>query len=155
MIIDRLEHARMYRPLAVDIARALDYLQQTDLRALADGRYELDGDRLFAMVQRYRPKPVAEATWEAHRQYIDVQYILDGRERMGYTYLRGDLRVRQLYDAQKDVIFFDAAGDMLDVPAGSFVIFTPHDVHAPGLTTEPAVSVQQVVKIVVKCRVRE
>ena len=153
MIIDRLEHARMYRALAVEIARALDYLQQTDLRALADGRHELDGDRLFAIVQRYRPKPAAEAVWEAHRKYIDVQYIVDGAERMGYTYLRSGLVVRQPYDAQKDYAFYDATGDLLEVPAGSFVIFAPHDVHAPGLTTDPPETSKQVCKVVVKCRV--
>lgn len=155
MILDRLEHAAMYRTLAVDIARALDYLQATDLRSLADGRHALDGDRLFAIVQRYRPKPAAEATWEAHRQYIDVQYVVEGTERMGYTYLRSDLAVRQPYDVQKDIVFYDAAGDLLAVPAGSFVIFTPHDIHAPGLTTDPPERVKEVLKVVVKCRVRE
>jgi biofilm protein TabA len=153
MILDRLEHARMYRALAVDIARALDYLQQTDLRALADGRHELDGDRLFAMVQRYRPKPAGEAVWEAHRKYIDVQYIVEGCERMGYTYLRNELAVRQAYDPQKDFAFYDATGDLMEVPAGSFVIFWPHDVHAPGLTTDPPERSPQVCKVVVKCRI--
>ena len=43
----------------------------------------------------------------------------------------------------------------MEVPAGSFVIFTPHDIHAPGLTTDPPESVKQVCKVVVKCRVGE
>ncbi len=155
MILDRLEHAAMYRTLAVDIARALDYLRATDLRSLPDGRQVLDGDRLYAIVQRYRPRPASEAQWEAHRQYIDVQYVVEGVERMGYTYLRSDLPVRQPYDAEKDIVFYDAAGDLLEVPAGSFAIFTPHDLHAPGLTTDPGESVQPVLKVVVKCRVRQ
>ena len=154
MILDRLEHARLYRPLAVDIARALDYLQQTNLRELADGRYALDGERLFAIVQRYPPKPAAEAKWEAHRKYIDVQYVVEGREWMGYTYLHDELPVSEPYDAQKDLIFFDAKGTLLEVPAGSFVIFTPHDIHAPGLTTEPPETASPVYKVVVKCLVR-
>jgi len=155
MILDRLEHARMYRSVAVDIARALDYLQETNLRKLANGRHTLDGERLFAIVQRYRPKPAAEARWEAHRKYIDVQYIVDGCERMGYTYLRNELVVETPYDAQKDIIFYQAQGDLLEVPAGSFVIFTPHDVHAPGLTTERPAATREVCKVVVKCRVSE
>ena len=145
----------MYRTLGVDIARALDYLQQTDLRGLADGRYDLDGDRLYAMVQRYKPKPVSEAKWEAHRKYIDVQYVVDGLERMGYTYLRDALKVLEPYDAQKEASFFEAQGDFVAVPAGSFIIFAPHDVHAPGLTTESPESVREVCKIVVKCRIGE
>jgi YhcH/YjgK/YiaL family protein len=154
MILDRLEHARLYRPLGVEIARALDYLQQTKLGDLADGRYPLDGDRLFAIVQRYKPKPAADALWEAHRKYIDVQYVVSGCEWMGYTYLRDELPVRQPYDAEKDLIFFQASGVLLEVPAGSFVIFTPHDIHAPGLTSAPADATEPVCKVVVKCLVR-
>ena len=48
--------------------------------------------------------------WEAHRKYIDVQYIVDGSERMGYTYLRSELVVREPYDPQKDFAFYEAAG---------------------------------------------
>jgi YhcH/YjgK/YiaL family protein len=155
MIIDRLEHAHLYRPLGVEIARALDYLRQTALQNLDDGRYELDGDRLFAIVQRYRPRPIDQAKWEAHRRYIDVQYIVTGRERMGYSTLRDDTPVSQPYDAQKDLVFYDTTGDLLEVPAGSFTIFMPHDIHAPGLTDEPAEKVGELCKVVVKCRVAE
>lgn len=153
MILDRLEHACMYRPLSVEIARALDYLQQTDLAALADGRYELDGERLFAIVQRYRPKPVAEAMWEAHRRYVDVQYIVSGCERMGIAFLRSDLPVQQPYDPHKDIIFFETTGDLITVPAGSFTIFTPHDIHAPSLAPAAGEPDAPVCKVVVKCSV--
>jgi YhcH/YjgK/YiaL family protein len=155
MILDRLEHARMYRALDADIARAFDYLQQTNFRDVTDGRYELDGDRLFALVLRYRPKPLDQAMWEAHRRYIDIQYVVEGSERMGYTCLRGDLPVRQPYDPKKDIIFFDADGDWIEVPAGSFAIFAPHDVHAPGLATDRPEASAEVCKVVVKCLLRE
>lgn len=155
MILDRLEHACMYRAMDADIARALDYLQQTDFRDVTDGRYELDGDRLFALVLRYQPKPLDQAMWEAHRRYIDIQYVVEGSERMGYTWLRSDLPVRQPYDPQKDIMFFDADGDWIEVSAGSFAIFAPHDVHAPGLATDRPAASAQVCKVVVKCQLRE
>jgi biofilm protein TabA len=155
MILDRLEHAHLYRPLGVEIARALDYLRQTDLCKLADGRYELDGDRLFALVQRYRPKAASEALWEAHRRYVDVQYVAAGRERMGYTLLRSDLAVSRPYDPERDIIFYDTDGDLVEVPEGSFAVFMPHDIHAPGLTLEPPETVKEVCKVVVKCRVAD
>ena len=153
MILDRLEHADFYRPLGERIAAALDYLRQTRFEDLADGRHELDGDRLVAIVQRYRPKPVAEARWEAHRHYIDVQYVAEGCERIGFTLLRHDLPVREPYDPHKDVVFFDATGDLLAVSAGSFAIFTPHDVHAPSLLADSSEATRQVCKVVVKCRI--
>ncbi len=113
MILDRLENAALYRSLGAEIALALDYLGGTDFSQTPEGRYELDGDRVFALVQRYRPKPPAEARWEAHRQYVDVQYVAEGLERMGYAPLADGLPVQRVYDSQKDVVFFEVQGDFL------------------------------------------
>ena len=165
MIVDHIEHAALYYSLGPRIAAALTYLAQTDFSLLPDGRCELDGDRLFAIVQRYRTKPAADARWEAHRQYVDVQYVAAGVERMGWAALYDGMTLAVPYDPVKDVVFFDAAGQFFDVPAGRFVIFAPHDVHAPGLRPEggslgPSArqaetgrSIDEIVKVVVKCRV--
>jgi biofilm protein TabA len=151
MILDRLEHAPLYSGLGPHLAAALKYLAQTDFAPLPDGRYELDGDRLYAIVQRYRTKPVAEARWEAHRRYVDVQHVVAGVERMGWTALRDGWKAAVPYDPAKDVLFFDAQGQFFDVPAGHFVIFAPRDVHAPGLQADG--DIDDVLKVVVKCRV--
>ncbi len=154
MILDRLDNASMYRSLGPEIAAALDYLRQADFSEVPDGRHELDGERLFVIVQQYQTKPVAEAMWEAHRQYVDVQYVVQGAERIGYASLRDNLPVRRPYDAQKDLIFYDTAGDFFALQAGDFAIFTPHDIHAPGLALTPSGALAAVRKAVVKCRVR-
>jgi YhcH/YjgK/YiaL family protein len=152
MILDRLENAALYRPLGARIALALDYLGRTDFSRIPDGRYELDGDRVYAVVQRYRPRPLAEARWEAHRQYIDVQFMAEGVERIGYAPLGGALPVERAYDAEKDVVLFSAEGDFFTVRAGDFAIFYPTDVHAPCLAGETPAAID-VCKVVVKCRV--
>ena len=154
MILDCLENADLYRPLGANIALALDYLCRTDFSQMPVGRHEVDGDRVWAVVQRYRPKPPAQAIWEAHRQYIDVQYVAAGTERMGYVPLGDGLRVRQPYDAEKDAILFDADGQLFTMSPGDFAIFTPCDVHAPGLTTDLADDSAEVCKVVVKCRAK-
>jgi YhcH/YjgK/YiaL family protein len=154
MILDRLENASLYEPLGANIASALDYLRRTDFAQMPVGRHEVDGERVFAVVQRYRPKPLAQIVWEAHRQYIDVQFIAAGTERMGYVPLGGGLSVRRPYDAEKDAILFDADGQLFTMSAGDFAIFAPCDVHAPGLTTELADASAEVCKVVMKCRVK-
>lgn len=155
MILDRLENAGLYHPLGPAIKLALDYLCRTDFSQMPDGRYELDGDNVFAIVERYRPKSPADARWEAHRRYTDVQYVAEGIERMGYAPLIDTLTVSQAYDPQKDIVFYRAGGDFFDVPAGSFVIFTPHDVHAPRLASNSRSESGEVCKVVVKCRIPE
>jgi YhcH/YjgK/YiaL family protein len=153
MILDRLEQADMYRPLGAAIALALDYLRETDFSRVSDGRHELDGDRVYAMISRYRPKPLAEAFWESHRRYLDVQYVTQGVERVGYAPLRDGLTVRQAYDSQKDLVVYDAVGEFFTLRPGDFAIFAPHDVHAPGLALDPPEDAGEVRKVVVKCRV--
>jgi YhcH/YjgK/YiaL family protein len=155
MILDRLENVGLYRPLGANIALALDYLCRTDFSQMPVGRHEVDGDRVWAVVQRYRPKPPAQAVWEAHRQYVDVQYVAAGTERMGYVPLSDGLSVRQPYDAEKDVILFDADGQFFNLSAGDFAIFTPHDVHAPSLAPGLPADSAEVCKVVMKCRVEQ
>jgi YhcH/YjgK/YiaL family protein len=153
VILDRLENQGLYTALSTEIAMALDYLRRTDFSQVPDGRYEIDGDRVYALVMRYKPRPVAQAVWEAHRKYLDVQYIAAGVERMGYAPLNGGLPARGAYDAEKDFILYDASGDLFEVPAGSFAIFAPQDVHAPSLAIASEALATEVQKVCVKCRV--
>ncbi len=153
MILDRLENSKFYYSLGPEIATALEYLRRTDFSKLSDGRQEIDGDRIFAVVSHYTPKPLAEAKWEAHRQYIDVQYLAQGTERIGYAALQNDAAELAPYDAQKDLVFYDVRGDFFELQRGVFAIFAPQDIHAPCLAVENPLSRPEVCKVVVKCRV--
>ena len=144
MIIDRLENADLYSGLGDRVAAAVRWLRETDLVALEAGRYEIDGDALYAMVMDYDTKPAAGAFWEAHRRYIDVQVVASGVERMGYAHI-ADLAEAEPYDADKDFLKLDGDGDMLRVDTGTFVIFHPHDAHMPGLALDGPVPVRKVV----------
>jgi YhcH/YjgK/YiaL family protein len=120
--------------------------------ALANGKHMIDGDRLFAMVQRYRTKPVAEGRWEMHKKYIDVQYVAAGSESIGFAPLAGDSLVEESYDPSRDVAFYKMSGVFLPVSAGTFAVFTPDEVHAPCLApADPEPAAGEVLKVVVKC----
>jgi YhcH/YjgK/YiaL family protein len=150
MIFDRLEHADRYRSLSPGIAVAFDYLRSTDFAQTTPGRHELDGSRVIAMVSRYQTKRPEEAVWESHRRYIDVQYIASGVERLGYAHLSTNPAIREAYSEERDVLFYEPQQDSLEAQAGTFLIFFPHDVHAPGLMRDaPA----EVLKVVVKVAV--
>jgi YhcH/YjgK/YiaL family protein len=150
MIIDHIQHRDFYRQFGPRLARALEYLANTDFSKAPDGKHDIESPHMFALVQRYKPRPVDKIAWEAHRRYIDVQYIAVGTERMGYAPLREHIAVREAYDPERDVAFFDANGDLFTVSAGFFVVFAPWDVHAPGLAPEDSIAAGQVLKVVVK-----
>ena len=151
MILDCLDNLRHYGKLPYGILAAIEYLQRTDFTQVPDGRHELDGDRLVAIVQRYRPRPPGEALWEAHHRYVDVQCVIEGAERMGHLPWREGLAVKQPYDAEKDVVFFDVQGSFFHVGPGDVAIFLSHDIHAPGLAGDG--TTPEVRKVVVKCRI--
>ena len=155
MIVDRIDNADAYGRLGGGIAAAMEYLQKTDFASLDSGRQELDGERLFAMVQRYRTKSQAQAAWEVHRQYIDVQYVVEGIERMGWAPLALGPPVVKAYDAESDAALHDADGDFVTLAAGSFAILTPQDIHAPQVAAGSPPVPSPVLKVVVKVRIDE
>ena len=162
MIIDQLKNVQsgFYPNLLASVAgdaglaqrlqAAFHYLQTADLANTPPGRVEIDGNRVFARVQEYNTKPRTQGFWEAHRQYLDVQYVVSGLEHMGFA------NIEQLtagaYDAAKDFLPLDGAGSFVLLPAGMFTVFMPQDGHMPGIAVnEP----QPVKKVVVKVAITD
>lgn len=149
MILDRLENADTYAAGHPRLAAAFAYLRSTDLANLALGRHDIDGGKIFALVQEYRTRLPAEGFWESHRAYIDVQYVISGLERMGYANI-ASLAPRGPYDGGKDLLVYDGTGDFFNVPAGSFTVFAPADAHMPCMAAGES---SQVKKVVIKVAV--
>jgi YhcH/YjgK/YiaL family protein len=131
VVSDLLANAHLYAALGPGIARGLQFLTETDLAHLALGRHELDGTRLYALVNDYTPKPPAEGRWEAHRRYLDLQYVVLGAERMGVAPI--DRLAAGDYDADRDMLWLQGSGDFLTFGAGQFMILWPGDAHMPGI----------------------
>lgn len=145
--IETLESSHVEYPAA--IRQALEYLRAHDFKQMADGAYDV-APGIRANVQRYQTKPVAECRPEAHEKYVDIQYIVEGEEYMGWCPLSPDLEVSEAYDAGKDVGFYAKLvpdSDIVLTPGG-FAVLYPEDVHRPkgAVDGEPV----QVTKVVVK-----
>ena len=153
MILDRLEGAKQKYPwLPAPFHAAFDFLNNPQTSTLTDGKHAIDGDRLFAIVQQYEPKPIEQGKLEAHRRYWDVQYLSAGEEQMGWAPLGDSLQITEPHDDSRDVGFFRGDTQLFQVPAGTFVIFGPHDAHMPSIAVarEGQAARQMVRKIVVK-----
>lgn len=150
MILDTLANAGRYTLLAPRIAAALKFLRDNDCAALPVGKTPIQGDQLFALVQDNTTKPREQGQWEAHRKYIDVQFVAAGVEQMGWANI-GALAVKKPYDEPTDVAFFDGPGSFVTVPAGSFTIFFPEDAHIPGVAVNDLPAAVR--KVVIKAAV--
>lgn len=116
------------------------------------GRHEIDGSEIYASVQQYVTKPLAERKLEAHRKYIDIQFIVRGRELIYWAPLPLLSDVTMPYDGESDAALFSAIPEAvpLQMRAGSYAILFPEDGHAPSCTwDQPA----EVLKVVVKVKV--
>ena len=131
MILDTLEHADKYAALNAGLQKGFSFLQRPDLTRLSDGKYEIDGDAVFAMVNHTSGRRVDEGQLEGHRKYIDIQYIISGQKSMGWKPANG-LTVSVDYDSEKDLLFFEEEPQsIVPVPPGNMVIFFPEDAHLP------------------------
>ena len=150
MIVDTLDNAALFYGLGDRIALALQFLQENDCTKLPAKKIPVQGDEVYALVQDYTTRPREQGVWEAHRKYIDVQYVADGVEQMGYANIKS-LAVKKSYDEGDDYELYDGAGSLVTVPAGSFAIFFPEDGHIPGVAMDdkPAAVRKVVVKVAV------
>ena len=99
------------------------------------GRQAIDGDRLYLVLSEYVTQ-AAERSWpESHREHCDVQVVLAGEERIGWTPLGAGCLPRGAYDAEKDLQLYQAVGALSWMTAipGTFFLFEPSDVHQPGI----------------------
>ena len=151
MIADTLEQRHRYTGLSPRFAAAFEFLEKLPARQPA-GRCDLDGNNCYALVQAYKTRPLAQAAFEAHRQYIDIQFLQTGRETLLWTPLAALTQVTQPYAAEKDITFFAPPPHWtpVNLHAGQFAVFFPEDGHAPGLESGGQSEVR---KVVIKVRV--
>jgi YhcH/YjgK/YiaL family protein len=151
MILDQITNASLYQFKNPRLARGLEFLQSENVAILPPGRIDLEGDHLFALVQEYPTRIESECFWEAHRKYIDIQYLITGKERIDYAPL-SLLEITKPYDLTKDRLELFGNGSRLQLSVGMFAIFFPHDAHRPCMATPIPAPVK---KIVVKVAVSQ
>jgi len=148
MIIDRIENAALYYSIHPKFKQAFDYVNSIDVHSIPVGRHEID-DKMYVLVQEYTTKLKDQGKWEAHRRYIDLQYVVQGAEGMGYANIH-HLQQGE-YIPEKDFLPLFGEGDQVALRSGCFVLLFPEDAHMPGMAlgeSKPARKI--VVKIAVK-----
>lgn len=152
MIFDRVANCENYIFLGEKFRKGFDFIKKAVAEDLPVGKYEIDGTNIYAMVQEYTSKPCDGAVFEAHRKYIDIQYVISGIEEIGICDISKGI-IKTEYSDETDAAFYektDKAGKLV-LEDGDFAIFYPNDLHMPGLAFD--VETCNVKKIVVKVAV--
>ena len=147
MILDRLDKADIYANAGGGLAEAFLFLRRGGFNAWATGRHEVDGERMYVMVNRYTTCAPAELPYEAHRTYLDVHYIVSGRETLYWEDISA-MPPSEGYKADGDAeLFRYDDGLPVVLEPGMFVVLYPQDAHKPGCIAGSALPT---VKVVVK-----
>lgn len=137
MIIDTIQNCEKYALLHKSFQRAFDAIKNALDKDMPVEKCEIDGTDLFISVQEYNTKLAENARFEAHRKYIDIQYIVSGEEVVEVTDLSKTV-IETEYNETKDVEFYTPTGNVWRgiLTAGEYGIFFPNDVHRPALAVE-------------------
>ncbi len=145
MIFDVIENSNNYLAINKGFAKAFEFLRRPDLQELPVDRYEIDGERVYAMVAKDQGRNKADAQLETHKKYIDIQFVLAGTDHMGWKTRASCHQPSGNYDHTADIAFFsDEPEAWLPTSHGMFAIFFPEDAHMP------LISPGQIHKVIVK-----
>lgn len=124
MIVDRIEYAAEYEDRLPALGRALREIQDAG---------QWDGPRHFpggyVMRQSGLTKPEDEAAFEAHRKYVDVFILAEGRETVLWNRLEHMEKLGE-YDPERDKQSLRGQGSALEMRPGMFCALFPSDAHS-------------------------
>lgn len=130
MIFDTFDNIKNYKGLG-GVYTALEFLAKTDFTKIPLGRYELDSDNIFYMVQSYSTDPDKTVS-ECHKKYIDIQCMIEGEEIIGIAPISAE-KTETEAKPENDVWFYKCKTEPLTLFAGSFMVLYPNDLHCPGV----------------------
>lgn len=149
--INKTEFAKSYYSHTERWNKAFIFLRDNDLTQLEAKRYDLEGDSLFVMVSDYNTKNPEDANYEAHRKYIDLQYVVSGSELIDLAPVSSKDSIVSPYDDAKDIEFMTIPnGKELLATPNRFFLFFPVDAHRPGLKIGDNAPVKKIVVKILK-----
>ncbi|MDD2467582.1 MAG: YhcH/YjgK/YiaL family protein [Desulfobulbus sp.] len=130
MILDTIENLSSYYFLNSGFKKAFDFLSRADLKDLPAGKYEIDGEHIFAIIVNDLGEAKNEGLLEVHRKYIDIQFVVAGTDEMGWKPKSLCLHPKSNYDEESDAQNFkDEPATWISVQKNSYAIFFPEDAH--------------------------
>ena len=151
MVYDKIDNIENYKGLSEDIYEGLKFLKSATPE-LVCGVHEIN-PRVKAIVSEYETKAVNENGYEAHKKYIDIQYLLSGAEKV-FCQPVEKLKETKPYKEDIEAAFYTANIQPIEMELGNgyFAVYYPQDGHMPCLCVE---NPEDVKKVVVKVKIDE
>ena len=150
MIYDSLDNLELYKSLSSNIYEGLVFLKNA-APDIACGVHQIN-PKVRAIVSEYETLLENPYGYEAHRRFLDIQFLLKGEEKVCCLPLE-KLKETKPYNPDNDAAFYTADGAThIDLPIGGgyFTILYPQDGHMPQVCLKGPIPVK---KIVVKIEI--
>lgn len=125
---------------------AIEYLKSTDFSKIENGTYEIQGKEIYVSVMDAVTKPLEEGKAEAHEKYVDVQFVIEGREKLGFVNDDGSYEIEERFE-DRDIMFYKPLKNegFVEAVPGCYSIFFPADIHMPCLMVEEPEKIRKAV----------
>ena len=136
-LVSEWQRDKRHFPTVFD--RAFAFLEKNDVAALADGKYPIEGERLFASVESLRTQDETTRRFEGHRKYLDIQVLLAGLEKQLYAPGLAGMNVLEDNLEQGDIAFYSspARHGSLVLEPGQYAVYFPGEPHCPCCAANP------------------
>jgi biofilm protein TabA len=149
--VNKVEFARQYSKNKTVWLKVFAFLRDSDLTILKPGKYAIDGDNAYASITEAPSKEFDKTAWESHRKYIDLQYIIKGKEKIGVAPVSAATVIKP-YNEKADGANYTTDGQFYIAEPGTFYLFFPQDAHRPGIKVDGYDTVK---KLVIKIKVAQ
>jgi biofilm protein TabA len=149
--INSVEFMRQYEINKPLWDKAFKFLNESKLKALAPGKYAIDQDNVYATVSLGPSKKLEDVKWESHRKYVDLQYVITGKIKIGVAPV-ATATVTESYSKNRDATNYDTEGKYLIATPKEFFLFFPQDAHRPDIKVDGFDTLK---KLVIKIRYKE
>ncbi|MGL5579198.1 MAG: YhcH/YjgK/YiaL family protein [Fusobacteriaceae bacterium] len=151
MILDSFCHPLNQMRYPKVLEETIQYLKNLDFSQVPVGRHEIKGDDIFINIAEYESFPREERIIEAHKEYVDIQFLTEGEEKIGFGVFSEKNEIKEEYDKERDLLVYgklEKEFDLILTP-GVFAVFFTEEPHRPCVMLEKPVKVK---KYVVKIR---
>ena len=132
MIVDKVINSSRYVKIHPGFREAFEFLKKENLSFIPDGRHQIAGNIVYVTIARQKGKGRKESKLEKHSEYIDIHFVLEGTDEIGWRSFDECRKIIEMPEPGKDMESFAEEPDFyFKLRPGEFAIFFPEDCHAP------------------------
>lgn len=150
MVFGNIRDINDYAWLEEKVRRCFEYSTKNDLLAYEKGCYKIDGEELFVNIVEYETTTPENRFWEAHRQYLDLHFMLKGTEQIDVNFI--DNMEQKNYVEMDDFLPMEGnPNSMVILEEGDFLLCYPKDAHRTAVAVEEPMRIKKAIfKIKIK-----